>query len=590
MEVPMVYTKRRYYRGFLTYALPSVLLSVLLIWGCADKQIVQKDPFFEKWNTMAETSAGYSPSPRKKASAIAQELLKEAVEADKGQAAKIISTLPTQPVSLKMRQADVKTILRSLARIVNRNILVKNEIKGEITIDFNDVPWDQAFNSLLRTQGLTYTWEGNIIRVMTFEDMEQDLKRKTQEEGIQRVAPLMTVVIPIDYAKPKELKENLESFLTRTKEDKPRGSVRVDEHSNSLIISAIRDDLVKMMPIIEKIDKPTPQIQIKANIVETTKETARQLGIQWGGMYQGVIARDQSAWITPGGAYAGTAPNPMGGGYTPTYGAGGISGQGFGVNFPVSSAAMSTAGGAASLGLLIGTLGGNILDMQLQALQRDSKLNILSSPSITTLDNQKAFTENGEKVPYSTLDTSVTPPTRTVKFEDAVLRLEITPHVIGEQMLLMKILVRKDEVDPVRKVEGNPYIIKKQTETNLIVRNGETIVISGLTKQRTSGGDAGIPGLKDIPILGWLFKSDDRSQKMEEVLIFITPRILPPYQVAAAAPDAPTAPVVKPENTTGKASAAAVNSADAAAKPANSNRNAGAAFGGEPQKEKAPQK
>ena len=128
-------------------------------------------------------------------------------------------------------------------------------------------------------------------------------------------------------------------------------------------------------------------------------------------------------------------------------------------------------------------------------------------------------------------------------FEDVVLRLEITPHVVDDQTLSMKILVKKDEVDPVRNVNGNPYIIKKKTETNLMVRNGETIVISGLTKQRTSAGDTGIPGLKDVPALGWLFKTDSRSDKMEEVLIFITPRILPPYQVAASSiPPAATPP------------------------------------------------
>jgi type IV pilus assembly protein PilQ len=535
MEASMGYKKHRYSWEGLTCALLSVLLTVFLICSCADKQSVQKDPFFEKWNTLAETATGYSPSPRKKASALAQELLKEAGEADKGQVAKIVRSLPTQPVSLKMRQADVKTVLRSLARIVDRNILVKNEIKGEITIDFHDVPWDQAFNSLLRTQGLTYIWEGSIIRVMTFEDMDLDLKRQTQEEGIQRVAPLRTVVIPIDYNKPKELKENLESFLTRTKDDKPRGSVRVDEHSNSLIISAIRDDLLKMVPIIEKIDKPTPQIQIKANIVETTKEMARELGVQWGGMY-----KNGNMWVTPGGTTTSTTIiNPLTGGYTPAYGSLGLSGQGFGVNFPASAEAVAAAGGLGSLGLMVGTLGESILEIQLNALQQDSKLNILSSPSITTRDNQMAFTENGERVPYITNQTSGGTVTQTTMFEDVVLRLEITPHVVDEQTLSMKVLVKKDEVDPVRNVSGNPYIIKKKTETNLMVRNGETIVISGLTKQRTSAGDTGIPGLKDVPALGWLFKSDSRSEKMEEVLIFITPRILPPYQVSAA----PTAPV-----------------------------------------------
>ena len=195
---------------------------------------------------------------------------------------------------------------------------------------------------------------------------------------------------------------------------------------------------------------------------------------------------------------------------------------------------MTAAGGVASLGLMFGSIGGNILDLQLNALQKDGKLNILSSPSITTLDNQKAFTENGEKVPYSTLDTSVTPPTRTVKFEDAVLRLEITPHVIDGRNLSMKILVKKDEVDTSRTVEGNPFIIKKQTETSLIVQDGETIVISGLTKQRGANSDSGVPWLKDDPRPGLAFQGGgEELEKMEEVLIFITPKILPAAIAAA---------------------------------------------------------
>ena len=512
----------------------GVLLSTLLIFGCATNETVKKDSSFEKWSTMAESQAGRSPAPRDRRISMEQELFQGTGGAREELKAAPVRELPTQVVNLKFRQADVKTVLRSLARIVDKNVLVKGEIKGEMTIDFRDVPWDQAFNSILRTQGLTYVWEGDIIRVITLDDMEQDLKRRTQEQGIQWVAPLLTVVVPIDYAKPKDLKENLETFLTRSKEDKPRGSVRVDEHSNSLIISAIREDLLRMMPIIEKIDKPTPQIQIRANIVETTKDTARNLGIQWGGMYNTRVG-DHNLWVTPGGSGGSATPpgSALAGTYAPIFGASGISGQGFGVNFPVSASAMAATGGAASLGLMFGTIGGSILDLQLNALQQDGKLNILSSPSITTMDNQKAFTENGEKIPFSTIDTSVTPPTRTVKFEDAVLRLEITPHVIDGRNLSMKILVKKDEVDTTRTVEGNPFIIKKQTETSLIVQDGETIVISGLTKQRNLQGTSGVPGLKDVPFLGWLFKSEDKEEKMEEVLIFITPRILPAAIAAA---------------------------------------------------------
>jgi type IV pilus assembly protein PilQ len=524
----------------------ALLLPALLLWGCAGQQTAAKDPFFEKWTTMAETAAGSSPAPRQKPSLLRTELATGAERGSEGLTVVPLKELPTQPVTLKFRQADIQTILRSLARIVGKNILVKSEIKGEMTIDFKEVPWNQAFTSILRTHGLTYTWEGDILRVLTFDDMELDLKRKTQEMGVKWVEPLLTVVVPIDYAKPKDLKENLESFLTRTKEDKPRGSIRVDEHSNSLIISAIRDDLIRMMPIIEKIDKPTPQIQIKANIIETTKNTARELGIQWGGMY-GRRVGDNSLFLTPGGTKGSTTPpgSALSGGYAPAAGDPGIGGQGFGVNFP--GAPVVNTAGSATLGLLFGTIGGNLLELQLRALQQDGKINILSSPSITTLDNQKAFTENGERVPYSTLDTTVTPPIRTVKFEDVVLRLEITPHVIDGQNLLMKILVKKDEVDDSRKVDGNPYIFKKQTDTTLIVRDGETIVISGLTKQKGTNIEDGVPGLKDIPVLGWLFKGEGKSDEMQEVLIFITPRILPTLSMTEKKTDAgATTPAATP--------------------------------------------
>lgn len=508
----------------------------ILISGCATDVVTKKDPFFEKWETMAKASAGHSPAVVEKGLSASD--MERKGEADLGVERGIIAEkqLPVTRINLKMRQADVKAVLRSLARIEGKNILIKNEVKGDVTVDFKNVPWDQAFKSIIRNQALSYLWEGDIIRVLTLEDMEQDLKRKTQELGIRQVEPPLTRVINISYADAKGLKDNLQEFLTKDKDGKPRGSIRVDEHNNALIIQAIRDDLSRMIPMIEKLDKPTPQILIKANIVEATKDTARDLGIQWGGMYNPRVG-NHDMWITPGGTTAvGSSPtNPISGGYTPTSGSPGLSSQGFGVNFP---AAMS-ATGAGVLGLMFGTIGGNILEVQLNALQTEGKLNILSSPSITTLDNQKAFTENGAKVPYVTEEVSSTGAiTRAVKFEDVVLRLEITPHVIDGKNLKMKILVKKDEVDETEthKVQGNPRIIKKQTETSLIVRNGETIVISGLTKHMSQDSESGIPGLKDIPVMGWLFKGTSKSQSMEEVLIFITPTILP-IQAAAVVPE-----------------------------------------------------
>ena len=520
------------------------LFVLMFVIGCAgERQITKNDTFFEKWNTLAENSKGHSPEATpKKISIDAKAGKKTRSDAAMGET---YGRLPTKPINLTMRQADLKAVLRAMAKSVNYNLIVRNDLKDEVSVDFRGVPWNQAFIGLLQTHGLSYVWEGNVIRVMTIDGIEKELKRKVQLRDIQWVEPLMNpVVIKIDYADAKKLEKTIQGFLTKDKDGKTNGSVTLDEHSNALVISANAQDLAKMIPIIEKLDKPTPQILIKANIVETTKTVARDLGVMWGGMYKGNI-NGTDHYITPGGT-VGTG-DPMSGLYTAIQDKG-ISGQGFASNFPIQG--IASAVGAGSLGLIIGKIGGNLLEVQLQALQQDNKLNILSSPSITTLDNQKAFTENGERVPYTTIEQASTgsTPTTTTKFEDVVMRLEITPHVIDGKNLKMTISVKKDEVDMTRKSSlGDPYIIKKKTETVLIVQDGETIVISGLTKQRHTTGDTGWPVLKNIPMLGYLFKVDSKGEQMEEVLIFITPHIL---QVASA--DAKRPASIHDDDQTGK--------------------------------------
>jgi type IV pilus assembly protein PilQ len=460
-------------------------------------------------------------------------------------------------ISIDVQDADIKKgVFPLLAELGNVSIVSGDDVKGTVTLKMSEVPWDQALDTVLEITGLGKKQTGNVITVMNMEKIKkeetdrmalekarrdeadriaQEQAKKDQAEQLREQAeklkePLITRVVSIDYNDAKKLTENIRDFLPKDKEGKSIGSVKVDDHSNALIIQATRQDMTRLLPIIERIDKPTAQILIKANIVETTKDTARNLGVQWGGVWGQKIG-SQGLYVTPGGV-GGTAVPPgsaFNGSYSPTSGTSGIAGQGFGVNFP-AAAISSTA--SASLGLMFGTIGGNILEVQLQALQQDGKLNILSSPSITTLDNQMAFTENGDIVPYATTETSGGTLTRSIKKEEATLRLEIVPHVIDGKNLKMKIVVKKNEVDPSRNVDGNPYIIKKQTETNLIAQDGETIVISGLTKQKKNDQVSGVPGLKDIPVLGWLFKGESKSETMEEVLIFITPTIIKPQELA----------------------------------------------------------
>jgi len=425
-------------------------------------------------------------------------------------------------IFLDVQDADIKAVFRLLAEQGNVSIVSGDDVKGTVTLNLKDVSWNQALDTILTITGLGKRQAGNVITVMSLEKMKKEEVKPPPE-------PLITRVVNIDYNDAKKLAENITGFLPKDKDGKPIGSVKVDEHSNALILQATREEMTRLFPLIERIDKPTSQILIKANIVETTKDTARDLGIQWGGMW-GQRIGSQGLYVTPGGTGgAAVAPgSAFSGNYSPTSGAAGIAGQGFGVNFP----AAMTGTASASLGLLFGRIGENILEVQLNALQTDGKLNILSSPSITTLDNQMAFTENGDIVPYATTETSGGTVTRSIKKEEATLRLEITPHVIDGKNLKMKILVIKNEVDPSRNVDGNPYIIKKQTETSLIAQDGETIVISGLTKQKKLDNVSGVPWLKEIPVLGWLFKGESKSESMEEVLIFITPSIIKPQTAA----------------------------------------------------------
>ncbi|MCK4825273.1 secretin and TonB N-terminal domain-containing protein, partial [bacterium] len=401
-------------------------LFVLLTFGCAGNETTKKAQPFEKWKDMAEKSRPYSPPEKARLHDLQDETKKIGPQAETKPAPE--RPLPKDKVTLKMHNADVPVLLRALARAGNQNIMINSNVKGKINVNVTDSSWDQVFQAILRTQGLTYSWEGNIIRIKSVEDMEHELKIDSIEDERKRVEPLQTEVFYLDYHTDlNKLKETLQASLTKGKENKPRGSVMVDEHSNSLIIQAIRSDILKMIPLlIQKLDKPTPQILIEANIVETSKGTARALGIEWGGLYKGKGGKNY--WITPGADISGTtvddAVNPD---------------AGTAANFPID-----VSGGGLTIGYLSQTIGKYILDVQLTALQEEGKLNILSSPSITTIDNQKAIVKSGKEIPYQTIDQDGN---IKIEWKEATLKLEVTPHVIGDDLLNLHIITNKDEVD-----------------------------------------------------------------------------------------------------------------------------------------------
>lgn len=479
------------------------------------KAIIEEDPFLQKWRLKAETSKGHSPTlltktidiPEKENEKVVPEKKEEVVPIEKE------NPLPTKKITLKMNNVDMVVALRALARAANQNILMNpDEIKGNTSIHLVDIPWNQAFVSILNTRKLTYEIEGEILRVMTLKEKEDLLDKETElmakKKKVKQLEPLLPPkVIPINYADASKIREILIKLLDK-KLDKegadgkePHGSITVHEHTNALVIQAPRGKITELVELINQLDRPTAQILIEAYIVEATKEIARELGVQWGGSLAQTTSANFPNTIQLSG---GLDPNLI-------------------VNFPAD---LSTSGGAA-LGLTLGSLTGAILlDAQLSALEKEGKLTILSRPSITTLDNQEAFTLNGTEVPFVSLATTGGSTIQKVEYKKAVLKLEITPHVIDGKNLKMKIKITNDEVDMSRNVLGNPFILKKETKTTLIVQDGHTIVIAGLTKETKSGTINGVPWFADIPWLGWLFKRDKKSDKKEEVLIFITPHIL----------------------------------------------------------------
>ncbi|MGA3113411.1 MAG: secretin N-terminal domain-containing protein [Syntrophobacteraceae bacterium] len=492
------------------------LLFLVAVWGCAETKVPPPKPIaeqnsFDDWRTRAESSPGHSPAASEAQMQPAAESPQAHNQAVTGKpSAKPGRSLPTQNVYLRMHNADTVVVLRALARSVGLNILLNEKVKGAVSVDIEAVPWDKAFIGILHSEGLDYTWEGDMLRVLTAEDMANEAKMAS-------IRPMQIKVVPIHFADPGKLQDKLKDALTKDETGRVSAFIAYDEHTSSLIIKAVPEELDKMVALVESLDRPTPQIHIVGNIVEATKDVTRQLGVQWGGLYH-----SGQTFITPGGTSGTVNPTTGQVTYTPLTGTSGISGQGFAVNLPAPD--ISTIGGG-SIGLLLGSLGGrgSVLDMQLSALEQVGKVNILSSPSLTTLDNQVAYTQNGQSVPVASLTTTGQ---ASVTYIDAVIKLEITPHVISGNILKLNVVIKKDEPDFSQTVQGNPLIDKKETKTTFICADGETVVISGLSLQSKTVTKTNVPGFANIPLLGALFKSDNKQDQFQDVLIFITPHIL----------------------------------------------------------------
>jgi len=521
---------------------------ILIIAGCSshDKKVNR----FEKWEALAQSSQPVTPVPEKELTELESPSFKKNIATINTPQPENQSLpdeqiqLPVIPVTMRMHAVSVPVVLRTLARIANINIILNESITGIANVDIKNVPWDQAFLSLIDAYGLAYEWSGQILRVVTVEDLnvkkslleaKQGFEQSKKNHGVAMsqlkkkqamLEPLLTRIVKIHYADLKSLQSNLEKYLKsdNKKSDDEKGteetselhgSILLDEFSNSLIIHASKDDINKIMPIIDELDKPIKQVRIEAHIVEANSDTAKELGIQWGGVGSSTNSNNRITSI--GGNMTSVSGTKMVDdlgnevAYNPT--AGTI------VNLPIDSIA---TGQGLALGLLTENIGNFRLFAQLSALEQQGELNIISKPSITTMDHRKAIIKSGKEVPFQTISEGEV----TVQFKEAVIKLEVVPHIISDNIIKLEIVTHKDELDWTNTVNGNPTIITKNAETMVTLFNGQTTVIGGLNKEKHTDGEAGVPGLKNVSGLGWLFKSTNKAKDKEELLIFITPYVL----------------------------------------------------------------
>ena len=404
---------------------------------------------------------------------------------------------PGKKVSLDFQDADIINVLRLLAEVSKLNMVIGDNVAGKVTIKMLDVPWDQALDVILKMKGLGKVYEDNVLRIDTLSNIARQQEDEAKaKDAMVKAEDLVTQILPVNYAKAGDIAESIKKSLSS------RGDITVDIRTNMLIIKDIKDKQEEIDKLLKTLDKPTPQVLIEARIVQADSNFAKDLGIQWGGSYTS----------TPGDYNVGIISGPGGSVGAPT--------TGFAVNLP----AAGVAGTKGSVGFTVGKTIGDAfnLDLRLSAGETKGLTKVLSAPKIATLDNREATIQQGESIPYKTVSQTGT----KTEFIDATLTLKVTPKVTPDGHIAMNIKISKNRQGSIV-VEGTPSINKKEATTEVLVKDGETTVIGGIYEMTNVDNVSGIPWFYQVPIFGWLFKNTQKSNIKSELLIFITPKIIP---------------------------------------------------------------
>ena len=420
-------------------------------------------------------------------------------------------------ISMNFQGTDLRAVLRVFAEVSGLNLVIDPSVQGEVNVALTQVPWDQAFAIILRANGLDYEVDGTVVRIASVQRLQEEAQAQTllaQREA--EAGELVLLTRQLSYARA----EDLVQLLTQTVLS-PRGEVFTDARTNQLIIRDLEDRLIAVSTLLDTLDRAELQVEIEARIVEVTQESARALGIQWGvtGRASQDIGNTLPFSFPNRGSLTGRSGGPDG------QGPSGLDPRALPDENAATVVNMGVNAATSAIGLTLGAVNGALnLDIALSALESQGQARVLSSPHIVTQNNVQAEIVQGDQIPFQTVANN----TVTTQFVDAALVLRVTPQITADQVVIMQVEVTNDFPDFSKVVDNGPPAIKTQrVATTIKVADGATAVIGGIFKNTEQQTNTSTPLLEKIPFLGWMFRSSNNQERIEELLIFLSPRILP---------------------------------------------------------------
>lgn len=411
-------------------------------------------------------------------------------------------------LSLNFQDIEVRAVLQLLADFTGLNLVASDTVTGNITLRLKNVPWDQALDIILKSKGLSMRQTGNVIMVApTQEIVAREEAEMRANQQVEELAPLRSEFIQVNYAKANDLMGLLKSRESQLLSE--RGNVTFDQRTNTLLVQDTAAKLADIRRIVGKLDIPVRQVMIESRVVIANNDFARDLGVRFGASKYTSRGFDSSSGALEGNIDA--ADQDVYNGYTvnetiPLL-----------IDLPV----IAPSGGAS---FLLGKIGSYLLQLELTAMQREGRGEIVSSPRVVTSDQHQAIIRVGQEIPYQ--ESSQNSVTNTVAFKEAALVLDVTPHITPDNRIIMDLKVNKDNPDYTQSINGVPPIDTRSIETSVLVDNGETVVLGGVNERERTFQKEQVPWLGDLPVIGNLFKTTNRRDNNSELLIFVTPKIL----------------------------------------------------------------